>query len=367
MSRVQPVATASPVRYLARLESAWAARNAPRLSSAPTVISLFAGGGGSSLGYQMAGFRELLAADWDENAVVTLRHNNPGLDVLHGDIAEQTVRDILVRTGLATGELDVLDGSPPCQGFSMAGKRHLEDPRNSLFREFVRILQGLQPRAFIMENVAGMVKGKMRLVFVDCLQSLKACGYDVSARVLNAMYFGIPQQRQRLILIGTRRDLNVAPSHPRPITAPHPLRDALGAARLAPASHGEPVTLPPLDDRYGRLWDQVPLGGNASDVLGTGYSSCVKPHPDRPSPTLPKTQTGRGFATVVHPFEPRALTIAEAAYTSSYPPAYHFVGSYTERWARIGNSVPPLFMAAIASHVRNHLLGHDTVPVQDVA
>src|SRR5690606_12471769 len=102
---------------------------------APTVMSTFAGAGGSSLGYSMAGFRELLAVEWDDHAVDTFRRNFPDVPVYHGDIAQLTAEAILEQTGLAPGELDVFDGSPPCQGFSMAGLRQLDDQRNQLFRE----------------------------------------------------------------------------------------------------------------------------------------------------------------------------------------------------------------------------------------
>ena len=156
--------------YLKSLEAAWAAHLEPRDKGAPTVISTFAGCGGSSLGYSMAGFRELLAVEWDDNAVETFRLNFPEVPVYHGDIGALSVEQVLEMTGLKPGELDVFDGSPPCQGFSTAGKRQMDDPRNSLFKEFVRLLKGLQPRAFVMENVSGMVKGLMKLIFAEALQ-----------------------------------------------------------------------------------------------------------------------------------------------------------------------------------------------------
>ena len=111
-----------------------------------------------------------------------------------------------------------------------------------------------------------------------------------------------------------------------------------------------------MSDAYGQLWSRVPQGRSAVHVIGKGFSSCVKPHPDRPCPTLMKTQTGRGFATTVRPFEQRALSIREAALIGSYPPAFRFVGSYQEQWARIGNSVPPLLMRAIVEHLRSSVL-----------
>jgi DNA (cytosine-5)-methyltransferase 1 len=117
------------------------------------------------------------------------------------------VEECLRIAGLQPGELDVLDGSPPCQGFSTAGKRKMEDDRNQLFREYVRLLRGLQPKVLVMENVSGMVKGKMKLIFAEIMRELKACGYQVSARLMNAMYFGVPQSRERMIFIGVREDL----------------------------------------------------------------------------------------------------------------------------------------------------------------
>jgi len=339
---------------------------APRLSDAPTVASLFAGGGGSSLGYLMAGFRETFATDHDPVAIVTFCQNLPHVPTWEGDIVELTTDMLFTQAGLEPGDLDVLDGSPPCQGFSMAGRRQLSDSRNTLFREYVRLLTALQPRVFVMENVAGMVRGTMRLVFAECLIALKDAGYRVSARVLNAMYFGVPQHRARLIVIGVRSDLGIDPSHPAATTWPTPLRTALAAAARIGAQPGDAAT-PDLTDSYGQLWPQVRPGESAMHVIGKGYSSCVKPHPDRPCPTLMKTQKGTGFATMVHPTERRPLTIREAATIGAYPPAFRFAGTYQEQWGRIGNSVPPLFMQAIANHLRSAILDRIDEPSRQAA
>lgn len=368
------------VDYPAILAEAWAQHLAPREPDAPTVVSLFAGCGGSSLGYSMAGFRELLAVEWDDNAVETFKLNFPGVPVYHGDIAKLSVEECLRLTGLEPGQLDVLDGSPPCQGFSTAGKRVLDDPRNGLFREYVRLLQGLRPRVFVMENVSGMVKGKMKLVFAEAMRELKASGYKVSARLMNAMYFQVPQSRQRMIFIGVREDVGKEPSHPKAENLPFTIAMAvkgIEAVRFDPHGQFSPKTIdkdepmmtltksnhahlkvimPPFDDKYARLWSRIPKGGNAADVIGKGYNSCSIPDPDKPSPTLPKTQTGRGFATIAHWAEPRALTIEEAKRIASFPDPMRFIGKYSEQWARIGNSVPPLFMRAIVRHIRRELL-----------
>ena len=137
----------------------------------------------------------------------TFKLNFPEVPVWHGDIAKLSIEECLRITGLQPGELDVLDGSPPCQGFSTAGKRKMDDGRNQLFREYVRLLRGLEPKVFVMENVRGMVLGRMKLIFAEIMRELKASGYKVSARLMNAMYFGVPQSRQRMIFIGIREDL----------------------------------------------------------------------------------------------------------------------------------------------------------------
>ena len=158
--------------YPAFLEACWQEHLKPKAKDAPTVISLFAGCGGSSLGYSMAGYRELLAVEWDDHAVETFKANFPDVPVYHGDIAKLSVEEALRITGLKPGELDVLDGSPPCQGFSTAGKRKMDDSRNQLFREYIRLLRGLQPKVLIMENVSGMVKGYISY----CTLFLISCG-----------------------------------------------------------------------------------------------------------------------------------------------------------------------------------------------
>lgn len=264
----------------------------------------------------MAGYRELLAVEWDQNAVDTFRLNFPDVPVYHGDIAKLSVDEALERTGLQPGELDVLDGSPPCQGFSTAGKRNLYDDRNQLFREYVRLLRGLQPKVFVMENVSGMVKGKMKLIFADILRELKASSYVVSARLMNAMYFNVPQSRERMIFIGVREDIDKAPSHP------------LGSRRKQGAIKLDERTATYSDRRYG-------------DVL-------EKEH--EPIGTI--TKIGRKFWTRSTEFGPLSYSV-----NASFPREFQFFGDLTDRKARIGNSVPPLFMRAIAEHIRTHILG----------
>lgn len=292
----------------------------------------------------MAGYRELLAIEWDDNAVATLRLNFPKLDIYHGDIAKLSVEEILQRTGLAPGELDVLDGSPPCQGFSTAGKRQLNDPRNQLFQEYVRLLRGLQPKAFVMENVSGLVKGKMKLFFVEILRELKVSRYEVSARLLNAMYFQVPQSRERMIFVGVRRDLNLKPSHPRAQGRPITVREAIADIVLSP-SEIEETTLTLLYQQY---WREAQPGCTVGKL-----NQNIRLRFDKPSKTL---QKGEGNGGVYHPIQCRSLCEREMMRLGAFPDEYKFFGGKRHSKDRIGNSVPPLMMREVALHVHKNIL-----------
>jgi DNA (cytosine-5)-methyltransferase 1 len=288
----------------------------------PTVISTFAGCGGSSLGYKLAGFHELLAVEWDDNAVATFRLNFPDVPVFHGDIAKLTGAECMRLAGVGVGELDVFDGSPPCQGFSTAGKRKFDDPRNSLFREFARLVKELQPRVFVMENVTGMIKGVMKQAYLTIIAELRACGYRARGEVMNAMYYNVPQSRQRVIIIGVREDLGIEPSHPKPQTKPVALRDIIPDATASRSQKINP-------------W--IPSSRAICTITKTPFAGIVK------------TATGV-----------RPLTESELRRVGSFPDSFRFAGGPSNQWERIGNSVPPNLMRAIAEHIRHNILG-DTI------
>ena len=323
--------------YPALLNEAWAQAHAPREADAPTVISTFAGCGGSSLGYHMAGFRELLAVEWEQNAADTFRLNFPRVPLYHGDIAKLSVDECLRLAGVKPGELTVFDGSPPCQGFSTSGKREIGDARNQLFREYCRLLEGLRPRAFVMENVSGMVKGDFKLIFAEILRTLKRCGYRVKARLLNAMFYGVPQSRERMIFIGVREDLGIEPSHPAGWSEPVTLRDALAGA--------DPSGTPRVSPLRARRWADTAIGGSHVERFSLKRLSWNKP-----SNTILKVS---GSGGLMHPDEPRLLSLDELRRVGSFPSLFALVGKFDDGVNRIGNSVPPLLMRSIAAHVRS--------------
>lgn len=318
-----------------------------------THVSLFSGCGGSSLGFKRAGFDTRLAVEWDKNAAATYRVNFPTTTLFHGDIAKLTADEALSLAKLQPGALSCMDMSPPCQGFSSAGKRDFHDPRNQLFREAVRVLDVFKPQAFICENVRGMVSGKMKLIFRDIMQAFRAVGYTLSARLLNAAYFGVAQNRFRVIIVGTRNDLAIEPSHPRALSRPATVREAWAGL---PPQVGTPLTgnalalakLIPAGDSNGGGKYSLGLNGtiNNFNLSRLAY--------DRPSVTIPKTSILN--ACLLMPDRHERITIAQAARLGSFPDDFQFHGSFAEQWARIGNSVPPRFMQAIAEHVRDAIL-----------
>ena len=275
-----------------------------------SVISAFCGAGGSSCGYKLAGGEVLLGIDIDADAVATYRDNFPHTTVYHGDIAGLSVDECCRLAQVRPGEIDVLDASPPCQGFSTLGNRRFADHRNQFFQEFVQFVRGLRPKTVVLENVSGMVKGKMKVIFVECLRELKASGYKVRARLLDTQYFHVPQIRQRIIFIGVRGDLvGVEPSHPKAQSTPQSLRQALGL---------------------------LGNGGIKNDQFDNKWRSL-----DDPCVTL-----GRHPPILLLNGECRKLTVGECSTISGFPPDW--------KWGDkahylIGNSVPPPFMAAVAA------------------
>lgn len=379
------------------------------------VVSTFSGCGGSCLGYRMAGYRVLWANDMEPHAVDSYRRNFPGTVVDPRDVRTVRGEDVLRAAGLEPGELDLFDGSPPCQSFSSSGKRSVTDPRGTLFGDYARILGELRPRAFIAENVAGMCRGRTRGIFLETIKMLRDLGYRVRAKLLDAQWLGVPQTRLRLIFVGVREDVGRDPAFPDPLPYRYTLADACpwlaanrvsvgdafngGAKRRMEPATGSPaptvltgpgtvfVDGPASDvDGYGnpfdpskpapcipsgRPWNALPVEAEAwvrgivTDkwkALAVGEShpvsfNLVRMHPEKPAPAQAAIwRLSRTLNAAMVPHEPRKLSIAELKRVCSFPDDFELPGTYAQRWARMGNSVPPLMMRAIASAVRDGVL-----------
>ena len=304
------------------------------------VISTFSGCGGSTTGYKMAGHEVVACVEWDAHAVECYRANHPSAHVFHGDIHKVTGEMLLNATGLDVGELDVLDGSPPCQGFSTAGRRVLDDPRNSLFKQQLRLIDELKPRHVVIENVAGMIKGKMKPVAGEVVASLKERGYAVAAGVMEAHYFGVGQYRPRTFFLGSRVG---RPSLPRPTTrtttAGEALRGVVPDEVLMPTNPGSRLMASLL--RPGES------GGEVMARIGRkpGWFNVKMIDPAQPSQTIIKQS--RGCNTLWH-WERRHISIREALVLTGFPADYTLPGAFKDRWARVGNSVAPPMTREIA-------------------
>jgi len=309
----------------------------------PTVISTFSGCGGSSLGYKWAGYKELLAIDFDQNSVETFRLNFPDVPCWQRDIREVSGKEILKFCKIEKRELDLLDGSPPCQGFSISGKREVNDERNNLFLEFVRLIKELEPKVFLMENVPGMIKGKMKGRFIEIMKTLKKLPYKVKCKKMNTAYYSVPQNRERLIWIGVRNDLNKEPSYPLPDKKIITAREALdGLLEDTSAT---------LTGRALELWLQSKPGKDFSNYHEKGsWFNHRKINPDKPCPIIITS------LALYHWEYPRRLNISELKQLASFPDNFQFIGSFGQQWARIGNAVMPKFMEAIALHIRKNIL-----------
>ena len=181
----------------------------------PIVVDLFAGAGGLSLGFEQAGFDIAVAVEFDPVHSATHEYNFPCSAVICADVRQLSGDGIRSAAGLGDVEIDVLVGGPPCQGFSLIGHRVLDDPRNDLVFHFLRLVDELQPRAFVMENVAGMATGQHTRLLEELIERFKTIGYSLRLpyQILNAADYGIPQNRRRLFLLGARSDI-ILPNYP---------------------------------------------------------------------------------------------------------------------------------------------------------
>jgi len=329
------------------------------------AVSTFSGCGGSSLGYRMAGYRMLAACEFIPAAQETYRANFPSTPLIAKDIREVTADYLMQVAGLERGELDLLDGSPPCSSFSMIGKReagwgkakHYSDGvkqrTDDLFVEFLRLVDGMRPRVVVAENVPGLVRGKAMGVFKQIMAHFAKLGYRAGAQVLEAQWLGVPQTRSRLIIVAVRDDLERDPEFPRPLDYRYTIRDAFGGVDeigmdgIRDAETGYPIE---LRGNAHQVSHSIPVGTYPKGK----YFSLMKSHPDRPAPTITAgAATGYGSC---HGLVPRRFSLAELRRIGSFPDDFALTGAYAQRAERIGRAVPPLMMRAVAATVRDRIL-----------
>lgn len=374
-----------------------------------TSIDLFSGCGGMSLGFQMAGFHSIFASDVDENAGKTFMRNFPQTPFKTIDICQITKEEVDTLTNGTVP--DVIIGGPPCQGFSLANKRRnkiKDDPRNKLFYQFVKFIDWYSPRAFVMENVKGLLSMQKGAVIDTILREFTnaGAGYHVKHQVLCAADYGVPQMRERVIIIGIRNDLGIEPSFPLPIEGKVTVDEAISDLPLIHSSEGSEVqdyTMDTQNDyqclmrrnsdkvynhvamkhtpRLIKRFEAIKPGQNLLDVWEThGAAKRGAPaekskikfsqnnqrvYGDKPAPTIAASFQ----SNFIHPHLNRNFTAREGARLQSFPDSFIFEGMRTKmswekglsQYQQIGNAVPVLLAYHIATHLYHllHLNNHD--------
>jgi DNA (cytosine-5)-methyltransferase 1 len=354
-----------------------------------TVIDLFAGCGGFSLGFSQAGFNVRTAVEFDPDIAETYRKNHADTHVIVSDVRNV---DIFQK-----GDSDIIIGGPPCQGFSMAGARirtgFVDDPRNYLFRRYIEIVSAVRPRMFVIENVKGLCTFRNGAVLNEIMERFSALSppYYVYPRLVNTQDFGIPQKRERLLLIGTlrpiedidalwawtRAELVVEDAHCFDSVS---VWDAIG--NLPPAVWDRTVSNPAPQSRYqhslatadtvlhnhtrsrhsalavdrmcrvGNGQDASALNEPINSIYGGAYGRLCW---DRPAPTITTRFDTPAAGRFTHPDENRTLTPREAARIQSFPDDYVFYGKRTSVCRQIGNAVPPKISYFLARFARTVL------------
>ena len=349
-----------------------------------TVISTFAGGGGSSTGYRLAGGNILAINEFIEEARNTYHDNYPDTPILPDDIKNLTGQDLLDAAGIKKGELDILDGSPPCSAFSVSGKTqsgwgqtksysdgakvsNIED----LFFEFLRCANDIRPKVIVGENVKGLTIGEPKKIYLPAiLKEFENIGYDVAFKVLDSRYYGVSQTRARVIFIGTRRDVTeklglcemTLPSvFPRPDTEVLPLEEVTKGLVQDPEEVAM-LTEKWINTAYYKITASKMPNDPPKVLSGRDY------HPKKhhfnlkkcsrfaPAPTLTAMGGSMSSAGPIHWNETRKLTIGELKRIMTLPDDFKLTGKWNQQAERIGRMVPPIMMQRIATAIYENVL-----------
>ena len=353
------------------------------------TIDLFAGAGGLSLGLERVGFKVVLANELEVDFSESYKRNHSGR-MIQGDVTDIDFRKEIKALGLVPGEIDLVCGGPPCQGFSTVGKKELKDPRNKLYMQFLRCVKEVRPKAVLFENVSGFKKMYGGAVFRALIDDLCALGYKTNHTVLDAADFGLPQHRPRTIVVAWNvpgEFIFPTPSHGLDRTYPYTtLEDAISDLPLLVAG-GEQRTYakPPQNEfqemmrsnakdlsehncaKYGdhmkEVLELIPPGGSVMDLpeelrpksyFKNTYARLV---PEKPAPTMTRNFGTPSSSRCVHPHQNRALSTREGARLQGFPDDYEFCGGKGSKNLQIGNAVPPILGEVVGKELMILLSG----------
>lgn len=345
------------------------------------IMDLFAGVGGLSYGFsRLPGFEIVAANEIEKDIAAAYKLNHPGVEMINCDINDLTEETL--AEALKGQRIDIIVGGPPCQSYSTLGKRQMDD-RANLFMQYKRVLNILKPRAFIFENVVGILSMDKGRLFRQIQAEFEELGYTLKHKVLNAVDFGVPQQRERVILVGFRGENHFeypAPTHGEGLKPRVTLRQAIGDLPvLKSGQSSDRYACQPDNDflRFVRASAQeltehsAPKNGahliRIMEALKDGQSKDDLPEDirpksgygntyaklwwDRPSTTITRNFACPSSSRCIHPRDSRAMSIREGARLQSFPDDYKFYGSDSMKRLEIGNAVPPLLSVAIAKQM----------------
>lgn len=359
------------------------------------VIDLFCGCGGFSKGFEQAGFNIRLGIDVWKDATITYHHNFPNAVVVNEDISQIDGSDILRASDIDREHVDVIIGGPPCQGFSVSGKRLIEDERNKLYKNFVRIVSEIKPKVFVMENVPGLVRLFNGVFGPQIVEDFTRVGYRVKMKILSSDDYGVPQKRRRVIFVGindTYFHKGVEFKYPEPKfgegtgKSPVTCKEAISDLDFVPDDRvlGENISYgKPPESEYQRLMRKgstrllnhsvtlhrkktkdiiamVPDGGNYKDLPEELWST-RKVHIawTRMNSQKPCFTIDTGHNHQFHYRANRVPTVRESARIQSFPDTFEFIGIKTSQLKQVGNAVPPLMAEAIARSIIQLLKGEE--------
>lgn len=346
----------------------------------PIAIDLFSGSGGLTLGLKHAGFRVIGAVDCDPLASETYRVNHKNTVLWETDICNLLVSEVSSRLGLGNGELDLLAGCPPCQGFSsmrtLNGKREINDPRNELVFEFLRFIRELEPKTIMMENVPGLAADRRFSIFCE---EIKKLGYSYVCEILNAADFGVPQRRHRMVLLaGKGGHPNFALRDRKRYT----VKDAI--ASLSPAGESNDCLHDQPERRSVRILNLIKSipkdGGSRMDMGAANQLGCHKKCNgfrdvygrmswNDIAPTITGGCVNPSKGRFLHPSCDRAITLREAALLQTFPKDYFFSLKRGKMPAAelIGNALPPEFIRRHAIEIKKYIWSSNIKGHEEIA
>lgn len=341
------------------------------------VLDLFCGAGGLSYGFESAGFDILLGIDNDAKALETFELNHKGSKSICGDITQINYEEH-IKPLLNGKQIDVIIGGPPCQGMSLSGPRKFDDPRNKLYLSYIRLVKEIQPKAFVIENVPGLVGLFGGQIKDSIIEKFTDMGYHIEYKILCSADYGVPQSRKRVVFVGTRvGKFDYPETNPNVVTCSMALSD-LPALEDELGEEVSEYALPPQNyyqqlmrkksdvvlnhvaarhsDKVKKIISLVPDGGNCKD-LPEEYRSSRNFHvawtrfaSNKPAPTI-----DTGHRHHFHYKYNRVPTVRECARLQSFPDDFKFLGNKTQQFRQVGNAVPPLMAQAIAEQVKKML------------